>query len=92
MGKIKEYKFKKKVNRKLNFIISILDELIGETESVEDSVITLLQGIQVRLNELIVSELDLEATKAKLVELTEDLNVSELAVAEAVANFTPPAP
>lgn len=109
MGKIKEYKFKKKVNRKLNFIISILDELteevskmsveldalivqVGETESVEDSVITLLQGIQVRLNELIVSELDLEATKAKLVELTEDLNVSELAVAEAVANFTPPAP
>ena len=72
-----------------------LDQLIvqvGETESVEESVITLLQGIKARIDELVAEELDLEATKAKLVELSTDLDASEKAVADAVANFTPPPP
>lgn len=109
MGKIKEYKFKKKVNRKLNFIISILDELteevskmsveldalvvqVGETESVEDSVIALLQGIQA---ELAILQAELEAAQVDtttLVSLRERLDASELALADAVATFTPPVP
>lgn len=83
------------LSEELNRMSIELDQLIvqvGETESVEDSVVALLQGIQARLNELVASELDLAATKAKLVEISTDLHTSEVKVADAVANFTPPPP
>lgn len=85
----------KHLNERVNKMSAELDQLIvqvGETESVEQSVITLLQGIKARIDELVLSELDLVATKAKLVELSADLDASELALAEAAANFTPPPP
>jgi len=81
------------INKEMKHMSVELDALVlqvGETVGVEESVITLLQGIGARLDAIIA---ELEAAKvdtATVVKLREDLDVSEQAVAEAVANFTPP--
>ena len=70
-----------------------LDNLViqvGETEGVEESVITLLQGIQVELDALIAELAAQAIDTTTVVELKDRLNASEEALAVAVANFTPP--
>jgi F0F1-type ATP synthase alpha subunit len=70
-----------------------LDELVvqvAETQGIEESVITLLQGIQVQLTAL-EEELEAQAIDTStVVKLKNDLNASEEALAAAVAAFTPP--
>jgi len=72
-----------------------LDELIvqvAETQSVEESVIIILDGIKAQIDALI-AELELEKVDtAKLVELRDNLDASEQALAAAAAEFTPPVP
>ena len=63
---------------------------VGETEGVEESVITLLQGIQVELDALIAELAAQAIDTTTVVELKDRLNASEEALASAVANFSPP--
>jgi hypothetical protein len=70
-----------------------LDNLIvqvGETEGVEASVITLLNGIKIQLDEIIAELAAAQVDNAKLVELRDSLDASEQALAAAAATFTPP--
>ena len=72
-----------------------LDNLVlqvGETEGVEASVITLLNGIKIQLDEIIAELAAAQVDNAKLVELRDSLDASEQALAQAAANFTPPVP
>lgn len=82
-------------NKEIKHMSVELDALIlqvGETVGIEQSVIVLLQGIQARIDTLIEELEAAQIDTTKLVELNADLNTSELALAEAVANFTPPTP
>lgn len=72
--------------------LDALVQQVGETEGVEASVITLLQGIKVQLDEIIAELAAAEVDNAKLVELRDSLDASEQALAQAAANFTPPVP
>jgi hypothetical protein len=72
-----------------------LDALIaqvGETEGVEASVITLLQGIQAQLTQLAADLAAAQVDNAKVLELRDSLHASEEALAAAAASFTPPVP
>jgi hypothetical protein len=72
--------------------LDALVQQVGETEGVEASVITLLQGIRVQLDEIIAELAAAQVDNAKLVELRDSLDASEQALAAAAANFTPPVP
>jgi hypothetical protein len=65
---------------------------VGETEGVEASVITLLQGIQVQLTALAADLAAAQVDNAKVLELRDSLHASEEALAAAAATFTPPVP
>lgn len=65
---------------------------VGETEGVEASVITLLQGIQTQLTQLAADLAAASVDNAKVLELRDSLHASEEALAAAAATFTPPAP
>jgi hypothetical protein len=73
-----------------------LDNLVlqvGETEGVEASVITLLDGIKLQLDAIIAELAAAQVDNAKLVELRDSLDASEIALSEAVAAFNaPPVP
>jgi small-conductance mechanosensitive channel len=83
------------LTKEINKMSVELDELIvqvAETQSVEESVIIILDGIKAQIDALI-AELELEKVDtAKLVELRDNLDASEQALAAAAAEFTPPVP
>lgn len=82
-------------NREIKHMSVELDALVlqvSETVGIEESVIVLLQGIQARIDALIAELEAAQVDTTTLVELNADLNTSELALAEAVANFAPQPP
>jgi hypothetical protein len=78
--------------KKMSVELDALVAQVAETQGIEESVITLLQGIQVQLTAL-EAELAAQAIDTStVVQLKDDLHASEEALATAVANFTPPTP
>ena len=72
-----------------------LDNLVrqvGETQDIEQSVVTLLEGIKLQLETVIAELEEAGVDTATLVALHDDLDASEQALASAVAAFTPTEP
>jgi HPt (histidine-containing phosphotransfer) domain-containing protein len=90
----------KKITQLLNVLVQEVHDMsaeldalvtqVSETQTIEQSVIVLLQGIQTQLTAL-EAELAAQAIDTTTVtKLKDDLHASEEALASAVANFTPP--
>lgn len=70
--------------------LDLLAEQVAETQTIEASVIVLLDGIKVQLDGVIAELEAAQVDTATLVKLRDDLDASELALAAAVEVFIPP--
>ena len=83
------------LNERMEYMSAELEGLIvqvGETEGVEASVMTLLEGIKIELQTLAEELAAEKIDNTKVLELSGRLDASEQALAAAVAEFTPPVP
>ena len=78
--------------KNMSLELDALEIQVAETQGIEESVIVLLNGIKIQLDEIIAELAEAQIDNAKLVELRDSLDASEQALSQAVANFTPPPP
>jgi len=81
------------LTQEMNNMSMELDNLVlqvAETKTVEQSVVILLDGIKTQLDGVIAELEAAQVDTATLVQLRDDLDASELALAAAAATFTPP--
>lgn len=75
-------------------VMAAIDDLVtqvAETKGVTDAAVVLIQGLRDQINALVADATELEALKAQLTDLANQLDDSEQKLAGAVATPPPPA-